>query len=522
VNTLRKNQTLLITLTILAVLLLMAIQGLSTKDWVITLLRAFSVGSVTFLVASGLSLIFGLLDVLNLAHGTLFMIGAYVGWTVYVRPDTFVDVLPPVAMLSAGFFTRQLWETLLGRWRLPPKVARIWPWLGLILAAAVILLTISGWPVAKWDAGIPAQSPSSNSLQLDQTIALGQPRVVPEPVQRAGGEPPPVVALGGTLVAGALAAISLAGFSSRRRAARLTFPRRALAIPLVLILTGIGTYLFNDWITERLLGLSSTWMFLIAILVTMLTGAALGGLMEVTLIRPLYARPIYQLMITLGVGVIGIEAVRAVWGRPEFTMPKPALFRGAGTGCPATSLAGWFEHQCSTFTVLGGRVRTYNEIFVILVGLVVLIAVWVLLKRSRLGMIIRAGVQDSEMVEALGINVRQIFTLVFALGSALAMLGGVIAAPSMGLSNLMGESLLLLALVALAIGGLTSFPGAAAGALLVGLLQQFIIRYGRIGIKLPFLAKPFKPTPPLVPASSVLLMVIILLVLPQGLFGRKE
>ncbi len=74
----------------------------------------------------------------------------------------------------------------------------------------------------------------------------------------------------------------------------------------------------------------------------------------------------------------------------------------------------------------------------------------------------------------------------------------------------------------MAIGGLTSFPGAAVGSLLVGVLQQFIIKYGQVGIRLPFLAEPFKPTPPLVPASTVLLMVVILLVLPQGLLGRKE
>ena len=86
----------------------------------------------------------------------------------------------------------------------------------------------------------------------------------------------------------------------------------------------------------------------------------------------------------------------------------------------------------------------------------------------------------------------------------------------------MGVRLLLLALIALAIGGLTSFPGAAAGSILVGLLQQFIIKYGQIGINLPFLDEPFKPSPPLVPASTVLLMVIILLILPNGLFGRNE
>ena len=270
------------------------------------------------------------------------------------------------------------------------------------------------------------------------------------------------------------------------------------------------------------MGLHTTWLFLLAMLVATLTGAALGGLMEVSLIRPLYARPIYQLMITLGLGVMGIELVRAIWGKVEFTMPKPAIFVGSGEGCPATSIGGWLTNKCSTFLLLDGRLRTYNEVFALIVGIVVLVAVWLLLKRSRLGMIIRAGVQDSQMVEALGINVRQVFTFVFALGSALAALGGVVAAPAMGLSPYMGATLLLGALVALAIGGLTSFPGAAAGSLLVALVEQFIIKYGQIGIKLPFMEEPFKPTPPLVPASTVLLMVIILLLMPQGLFGRKE
>jgi branched-chain amino acid transport system permease protein len=203
-------------------------------------------------------------------------------------------------------------------------------------------------------------------------------------------------------------------------------------------------------------------------------------------------------------------------------MPKPSMFTGTGEGCPAASFADLVQYQCSTFFLLDGRVRTYNEIFVPLVGVIVLVLVWMLLQRTRLGMVIRAGVQDGEMVEALGINVRRVFTMVFALGVGLATLGGVIAGPSMGLSSGMGESLLLKALIALAIGGLTSFPGAAAGSLLVGLMEQFIIKYGAIGINIPFLAEPFKPTPPLVPASTVLLMVIVLLALPNGLFGRNE
>jgi len=126
------------------------------------------------------------------------------------------------------------------------------------------------------------------------------------------------------------------------------------------------------------------------------------------------------------------------------------------------------------------------------------------------------------MVEALGINVRRVFTLVFALGVGLATFGGVLAAPSNGLSTTMGETLLTSALIALAIGGLTSYPGAALGSLLVGLLQQFIIKFGQIGIAIPFTDIIFKPSPPLVPASTVLLMVIVLLFLPGGIMGKKE
>jgi branched-chain amino acid transport system permease protein len=516
-ETIRKNRVLLITLAVLAVLFLLAVQGMSTSDWVITVFRGVATGAVTFLVASGLSLIFGLLDVLNLAHGALFMIGAYVGWTVYVRPDTFVDVLAPVLLLVAGLLLRPLWDAVLGRLRVPAVAARIWPWVALALAALLVVVSFAGWPIAKWDPGTPAQSPGTAALGLDTITKAKQARPVPESAGLGG-----MLAVIGLVGGGVLLAASLSGFAARHGATGPTLTAKRLLLPLAALLLGLLVYFTNDGLTAWLLGLHTTWIFLLAMLVATVAGAALGGLMEITLIRPLYARPIYQLMMTLGLGVIGIELVRAVWGRVEFTMPKPAIFVGSGEGCPATSVGGWLTHQCSTFLLLGGRLRTYNEVFALIVGLVVLVAVWLLLKRSRLGMIIRAGVQDSQMVEALGINVRQVFTLVFALGAALAALGGVVAAPAIGLSPYMGGTLLLGALVALAIGGLTSFPGAAAGSLLVALVEQFIIKYGQIGIQLPFMDKAFKPTPPLVPASTVLLMVVILLLMPKGLFGRKE
>jgi branched-chain amino acid transport system permease protein len=335
--------------------------------------------------------------------------------------------------------------------------------------------------------------------------------------------------VGGIIIGSILAGMSVTGFIANRRPATAGgsaqadgFLWRPLVSFLALAILGILIHALNTPISNFLLSLDSTWLFIIAIIVAVTSGAVLGALIESTLIRPIYESHIYVLMLTLGVSAILIEVVRAIWGAPEFTMHRPSVFAGTGEGCPAESLGALLEYNCSTIRVLGGRVRTYNEIFITVLGIIVLIAVWMLLQRTRLGMIVRAGVQDSEMVEALGINVQRIFTIVFALGVGLAALGGVIGAPSTGLTTTLGDSLLINILVALAIGGLTSYPGAAAGALIVGLLQQFIIKYGQIGINIPLMEEPFKPSPPLVPAMTVLLMVIILLVLPNGLFGRKE
>jgi branched-chain amino acid transport system permease protein len=511
----RKNRTLLLILAVLVILFIAAANGMESKDFVITLLRSLSVGSLTFLVASGFSLIFGLLDVLNLAHGTLFMIGAYIGWTVYVRPDTFVDLLTPLALLLSGFLLGKLWTTLATRSLFTGRMKRILPWAGILISALVLVSVLGNYPIAIWSVEDYAQSPVSISYLAGQ----GQ-RNLPLPATFESISP--LLAFTGLVVGSLLLAfsLSLVGAGKQARVTRLTW-RNFIGFAL-LILVGALFFVFNNASTDFLAGLNSNWLFLTAVLVSIASGIGLGALMETTLIRPLYIRPIYQLMLTLGLSAIGIEMVRAIWGRPEFTMPRPELFAGTGEGCPATSLADWWQHHCSTMLLLDGRIRVFNEIFIPIIGVVVLVGVWLLLKRSRLGMVIRAGVQDREMVEALGINVRRVFTQVFALGVGLAALGGVLAAPSIGLSNLMGESFLLNALIALAIGGLTSYPGAAVGSLLVGLIQQFIIKYGQIGIPIPFTDVIFKPTPPIVPASTILLMVIVLLILPNGLLGKKE
>lgn len=510
----RKNSILLITFIIFAGLLFSAAQGMPNKDFMITILRGFSSGAITFLVASGFSLIFGLLDVLNLAHGTLFMLGAYIGWTMFVRPDTIIDLLTPLALLISGFSLSEIWSFLARKLFINKPANRIVPWIGLLVAGLILIYILPRYPISSWDNSDYAQSPVTYSFNADQGTRIFPPSAEFTQIS-------PTLAIFGLVVASCIAAFSLSLFSSTRTKDQAISWIKFFPF-IFLLAAGIGVLIANESISLFLTNLDTNWLFFLAIVVAMTSGAGLGAMMESTMIRPLYSRPIYQLMLTLGISAIGIEIVRTIWGRPEFTMPTPSFFTGRGEGCPASSIAVWWENHCATIMLFGGRVRVYNEIFIPLIGIVVLIAVWLLLKRSRLGMIIRAGVQDRGMVEALGINVRQIFTMVFALGVSLAALGGILAAPAMGLSNAMGESLLLNALIALAIGGLTSYPGAALGSLLVGLIQQFMIKYGAIGIHIPFTEIVFKPTPPIVPASTVLLMVIILLILPNGLLGKKE
>lgn len=494
--------------------LFVAARGMDPKDLLITTLRGFSTGSVTFLVAAGFSLIFGLLDVLNLAHGTLYMIGAYVGWTVYVRPDTFVDIMPLILFLMAGFSLRFLWEALSDRLNWSLKTTKIVGWILVVVAIALALFIVPRYPIAGWELDNYSQSPISYSFMVEQGTRLPAIHLAFEEISAP-------VAVIGLLLISSMVSFGLALIRKQANRQHDLSPKKWITF-FILVVLGLFFLLLNTTLTNLLFSLDSNWLFLIAVIIAALSGVGLGALMETTLIQPLYSRPIYQLMLTLGMSTIGIQLVRAVWGMPEFVLSKPALFRGTGSACPASNLADLFEYNCTTVLVLGGRVRVYDEIFLPIIGVIVLVGVWILLKKSRIGMIIRAGVQDSSMVETLGINVRRVFTLVFALGAGLAALGGVLAAPSNGLSTGMGEKLLLNALIALAVGGLTSYPGAALGSLLVGLIQQFMIKYGQIGIPIPFTDILFKPTPAIVPASTMLLMVIVLLILPNGLLGKQE
>ncbi|HRE25535.1 MAG TPA: hypothetical protein PK954_02775, partial [Anaerolineales bacterium] len=279
-----KNRVLWITLGILSALLLLATQSMQLDDWLLTVLRGVAMGAVIFLAAAGLSLIFGLMDVLNLAHGTLFMIGAYVGWSAYVRPDTIVDLTTPILLLTAGFLALPGLQALIDHWTLPPTVARVWPWLAAVAALALAAGVLPQYPISMWDAGVYEQSPVVWGLALEQGTL-----VPPEPAAFGGLHP--IAAVTALLAVGGLGALAIAGWRTQPSEARV--PLSAWALAGSVALAGIGLLVVNDALTAWLFSLDTTWRFGFAIVVAVVVGMALGGLMESTLIRSTYSRPIY-------------------------------------------------------------------------------------------------------------------------------------------------------------------------------------------------------------------------------------
>lgn len=235
------------------------------------------------------------------------------------------------------------------------------------------------------------------------------------------------------------------------------------------------------------------WLrFFTAIVAAVIAVAALGAITEVALLRPLYSRPIYLIVLTFGLASALNELVIAIYG-PAGLVPID----------PPPALDG-------SVVIFGGQFEVYR-FFVVGVGALLMVGIALLLQRTRLGIVIRAGVQDSEMVQALGINIRRIFTLVFVLGAAVAALGGITAAPYIGAYPTMGSTYFLTAIIVIVIGGMSSFEGTAVAAMLLGLMRALIEN----------LSLQYFDTPVLATISALVFMVIVLLVRPTGLFGRE-
>jgi branched-chain amino acid transport system permease protein len=248
--------------------------------------------------------------------------------------------------------------------------------------------------------------------------------------------------------------------------------------------------------------------FFAALAVGALCGAGLSAAVEVSLIRPLYVRPLYQVIVTLGLAYVLREIIQVLWDPLAYQMTRPPMFSQPGK---AENILAWFSGQNLTVDVLGVTFPSYR-LFIIVLGILMVIGLGVLMNYTRLGMIIRAGVQDRTMVEAFGLNVRKVFTIVFMLGAGLAALGGIGAAPFIPVQPNMGDAFQLQAFIVVVIGGMGSYSGAAIGALLLGLARAFG----------DYLALKFSLSPAIAEASTVIIMAIVLLVRPAGLFGKKE
>lgn len=262
----------------------------------------------------------------------------------------------------------------------------------------------------------------------------------------------------------------------------------------------LGAYLTYDFVHPQLGFIrfggaieDTTIRFGVALVLATAVGAVLGYVLERGLLRPLYRRPLFQLVLTFGVSIILLEAVKLFWG------PSPYAWT---VRLPV---------QDAQFFV-GDQPFSMYRLFVIAIGGAMMASVILLLRRTRIGIIIRAGVQDPEMVSALGINVRAIFTLVFTIGCALAAFGGGIAVPFLGATNTLGATFLLAGIAVIVLGGLGSFEGTAVGSFVVGMgwaaMEQLSTR--------PEIGTVWASIAPM------LLLALVLLLRPKGLFGEDR
>lgn len=242
---------------------------------------------------------------------------------------------------------------------------------------------------------------------------------------------------------------------------------------------------FLGWEVGRRVSDGTWWGLAISALVGIAVGAIVAALTEYLLIRRLYERHIEQALVTVGLALASVALFEGIWGTDPIYTENPA----------------WLEQ---TTEILGAKIPN-DRFLLIACALLVLGGIVLFLRKTRYGLIIRAGVENRSMVTALGIDVRRSFTLVFAIGGAAAGLGGVLASVYYGyVSAHLGSTLLIFAFIVTVIGGLGSLTGAAIASVLVAVLQQFANFYlGGTG-----------------DLVVVIALAAVLLVRPRGLMGK--
>lgn len=254
------------------------------------------------------------------------------------------------------------------------------------------------------------------------------------------------------------------------------------------VFLSIGAY-GTWWGAQRFDAIGSPNLrFLLAVLFGIAVGAVVAVLVEIVFIRRLYGQHVGQILVTVGLALALTALLRAIFSPESRSFPAPA----------------WMG---DTTRVLGAAIP--NSRFVAIAAAVaVYVGILAFLRRTRYGLIVRAGVENRAMVTALGINVTRAFTLVFAIGGMAAALGGAITGVYFNAINPeQGGHLLIFAFIVVIIGGLGSLRGAAIAAILVGLLQQYANFYVLVGAG---------------DLIVVLLLAVVLLLRPQGLAGKAS
>jgi len=231
--------------------------------------------------------------------------------------------------------------------------------------------------------------------------------------------------------------------------------------------------------------LSLTGNFWLSLVLTPLAVGALGLLTERFLVRPLYGRGIdYPLLLTFGLSYVLIEAMRVTFGIEGLPSTTPASLRGA--------------------VDLGIGYFPKYRLFLIGATAVIVLALWLFIEKTRYGLIIRAGSRDPEIVRVLGVDVSKIWLMVFGIGTAIAGLSGILASPTRAVNPEMGIPILAESFVVTVVGGMGSLPGAVVAGLLVGVV------FSITALLAPDYAE----------LSIFVLMAVVLLIRPQGFFGK--
>jgi branched-chain amino acid transport system permease protein len=247
-----------------------------------------------------------------------------------------------------------------------------------------------------------------------------------------------------------------------------------------------------------------TGNFLIALVLAFAAALLFGLLLEFAVFRHLYDRDhLEQVIATFGIIIFLNQAVKTVWGAAPLTLPIPEMFSGSVVLMPGLLYPVW-------------------RLVIIASGLAVAVLLYVLVSRTRVGMLVRAGATNARMVSALGVDIRRLFMIVFGFGTMLAAFAGAMIAPILSVEPGMGDTVLILAFVVIVIGGIGSMRGAFLAALLIGLVDTLGRSFSVDILRLVMAPSPARTVGPAIASMLIyLLMAVVLYIRPTGLFPAK-